>query len=189
MNNSNENLSKGKTKMAAVVLCAFLFAVLMLVAFIHWPRGRGINIGEEGIEHILQGTNDWYFLEKDSYKILNEFGEHVTRHSTFYYPIRYYYFNVEVTDSKETTFVMAVRTHKKTEELRSEKAVSLYGRVASLDQEQTNLQSRSLDSSQKIYSICLNDNDETISGRYIQSVLAIILGLLDLILILFILKR
>lgn len=192
MIDSNGNLEKGKIKMGALVFCVALFVLFMLVAFISWPKEKDINIISKGIENIAQDSNSWCILEEGSYKILDKFGEYVTRDSTFYYVKRYYYFNVLVTDSNGKTAVMAVRTGKKTKSLEKGKAVRLYGIVSALEAEEASLQVQSLNKTgvdEKLVNGCLYDNDDSLIGRYAQSILGLFLGILDLLLMIFLSKR
>lgn len=192
MTRNNTYGKKRGEKVFAIVFLALLLLLFSFVAFTSIPRDNAVKIQEEGTNSFLENKGEWYLLEEGEYEVLGEFDEYVTRHSTFFYTIRYHYFNVKVTDSQGKPFIMAVRTGKKTEELRKGNAVKLFGMVSSLDEERMMSQSQSLNNSghdAEAYSVCLNDNDDSVVGLYIQAIVFGLFAIVDLGFIILIISK
>ena len=192
MTSNNISGKKRGEKVFAIVFLVLLLLLFSFVAFTSIPRDNAVNIQEEGINSFLEKQGEWYLLEEGDYEVLGEFDEYITRHSTFFYPIKYHYFNVKVTDSQGTSFIMAVRSGKKTEELRKGNAVKLFGMVSPLDEERMISQSQNLNNSgydAGTYSVCLNDNDDSVLGLYVQTIVFGLFAILDLGLILLIIAK
>lgn len=148
--------------MAVIVFISFLLILCVITTIIKWSGGKGINLSEEGMSTYMNNTKQKVYLDPDSYQILNEFGVFRTQNSTFLFPIEYYYFNVLVDGKNGSRFVIAVRTNKKTEDLRNGKSVFLNGMMSKLDDDTTAKQLSGLNvpfDVDEVYSYCLNDND------------------------------
>lgn len=161
----------------------FLLVLFLFAAIASWPRGKTIDIREEGKEAFNELRDQWFFLGADSYEVLGEFAEFTTHHSTFFYPITYHYFNVLVTAGQGHQFIMAVRTGKKTEDLRKQKAVDLYGMISPLDAGRAEIQINSLHKTgngNTVYNLSLNDNDSSAANQYMESVFYILGAMFDL---------
>lgn len=187
MTSSNIESKRG-VKVFVIVFCVVFLVLLIIVAFISWPKEDAVNIYQKGQNSLTETSKKWFLLEKNSYEIINEYDEYVTTDSNFLTPVRYYYFNVLVTDSKGESFIMAVRTDKKTKELRSGNAVSLYGMAKPLNEERKEKQIQSLknyENNVEICSVSLFDNNDTVQKRKVEAVLAAFATILDLILIMF----
>lgn len=190
MTNNSETSGMKGNKLIAIVFCFLIFVLFLFVSYINLPRNKAINIYKNGISSFSELNDKWYCLEAENYEVLDEFGEFVTVDSTFLYSVKYYYFNVLVTDSKGEQFIMGVRTDKKTEQLRKGNSVDLYGMVSPLDEEIGREQLEKLeDDHMPTLSLSLNDNDTSVLSRCVHSMVFLGMALLDLLLILFILRK
>lgn len=179
-------------KMTAMIFFLLLLVIFILAAIVSWPVGKKVAIQEEGKAAFSELRDRWFSLEADSYEVIGEFAEFTTHHSTFFYPIKYYYFNVLVTDRQGQQFIMAVRTGKKTEVLREGKTIGLYGMISQLDTGRIEAQINSLyevANGRDVYNISLNDNDSSVVNQYMKSVFFIFCVILDLVFMYIILIR
>lgn len=173
-------------KMTAIIFCLFLLVIFTIAAMVSWPMGKNVDIREEGKEAFGELRGRWFSLEADTYEVIGEFAEFTTHHSVFFYPIKYYYFNVLVTDEQGHQFIMAVRVGKKTETLREGKNVGLYGMISPLDEGRKEAQINSLyevANKNDIYNISLNDNDSSVINQFMKSVFFIFWAILDVLFI------
>lgn len=186
---SEKSVTKG-SKLVVLIFCFLIFVLFIFAAYINLPRNKAVNICENSVSSFNNLKDKWFRLDAEDYTVLDEFGEFVTVDSTFLYTVKYYYFNVLVTDAAGEQFIMAVRTDKKTEQLRKGNSVDLYGMVSHLDEETEMAQLEHLyDNNVQTLSVSLNDNDTSVLSRCVQSVIFAGLALLDLLLLIFILQK
>ena len=190
MTNNNDIGGTRGNKLIALVFCFLIFVLFLFASYINLPRNKAINIYKNGISSFYELNDKWYCLEAEHYKVLDEFGDFVTVDSTFLSSVKYYYFNVLVTDSGGEQFIMGVRTDKKTEQLRNGNSVDLYGMISPLNEEIATVQLEKLnDNHIPTFSLSLNDNDTSVLSRCVQSIFFLGMALLDLLLMVFILRK
>lgn len=174
---------------AAILFCVFLAILFFVAAWISWPKEDAVHINDVGSEYftIIPNNGRYHILDAETYKVLGRFAEESIRDSAFFYQRQYTYYSVIVTDKRGQQFIMAVRTDGKSQQLECGNCVLLYGMISELSADR----SRELMEQLGEYDIpvvnwCLNDNDDSIAGRYAKSVFfgfafAAILGLVGII--------
>jgi len=162
-----------KKQMTAVyVFFGFLTLLFAVNVVITIPLERPMDLAEEGSANLQRQRGKWYTLKEGTYSVGPSFGSiHIRSSFLLFHSNEYTYYCVTVNPGSEDAFSMPVRVKSnKQRSMENGEAVTLYGMASELTSDLRSQLEKAVPEHQgPLCGLCLNDNGDTVTKRWLST--------------------